>query len=194
MDGFERRREQKKQNILETALSLFMKYGVQKVSIAEIAKEADVSQVTIYNYFESKANLISIVFRFYVDQIWDEMKNLLTGDLPYKEKIQQFIAIKNFSVPSQNDKFFQDLLKDYATGKSYIEEVYQKEGLPLLMAFINEGKEKEHIDSSLSNEAILAYLHMFQEYMKRDDVAQNLLPISEDLTKLFFYGIAGKRN
>ncbi|MEJ9315183.1 TetR/AcrR family transcriptional regulator, partial [Halalkalibacterium halodurans] len=36
MDGFQRRKEQKKRDILEAALSLFMEYGLQKVSIAEI--------------------------------------------------------------------------------------------------------------------------------------------------------------
>lgn len=193
MDGFERRREKKKKDILEAALALFMKFGVQKVSVAEIAKEAKVSQVTIYNYFESKSNLTNIVFQFYVDQIWDEMKQLFTSDIPYDEKIKQLISLKDVSQPNMNHAFFQDLLKDYATGQSYVEEVYLKEGLPLLMDFVNEGKTLGYIDPTISNEAILFYLQMFQEYMRREDVAQSLLPISEDFTKLFFYGIAGQK-
>ena len=194
MDGFERRRELKKKDILEAALELFMKYGVQKVSIAEIAKEANVSQVTIYNYFDSKNNLIHFVFKFYVDQIWDEMKVLLASNLPYEDKIKQMISFeRNMANHSMNNKFFQDLLKDYATGQSYVEEVYLKEGLPLLIEFVNDGKNQGFIDPSLSNEAILFYLQMFQEYMQRDDVVHTLLPLSEDLTKLFFYGIVGKK-
>lgn len=194
MDGFERRRELKKKDILEAALELFMKYGVQKVSIAEIAKEANVSQVTIYNYFDSKNNLIHLVFKFYVDRIWDEMKVLLASNLPYEDKIKQMISFeKNMANHSMNNKFFQDLLKDYATGQSYVEEVYLKEGLPLLIEFVNDGKNQGFIDPSLSNEAILFYLQMFQEYMQRDDVVHTLLPLSEDLTKLFFYGIVGKK-
>lgn len=194
MDGFERRRELKKKDILEAALELFMKYGVQKVSIAEIAKEANVSQVTIYNYFDSKNNLIHLVFKFYVDQIWDEMKVLLASNLPYEDKIKQMISFeRNMANHSMNNKFFQDLLKDYATGQSYVEEVYLKEGLPLLIEFVNDGKNQGFIDPSLSNEAILFYLQMFQEYMQRNDVVHTLLPLSEDLTKLFFYGIVGKK-
>src|SRR5690625_976250 len=189
MNGFERRKKLKEKDILEAALSLFMRYGAQKVSVSEIAKEAQVSQVTIYNYFESKDNLIAHVIRFYVDQIWDELKMLLTSDIPYEDKIKQMISIKN--VPTTNHAFFQDLLKDYATGQSYMEKVYLKEGLPLLMDFVNEGKEQGYIDPTLSNEAILFYFQMFQEYMRREDIAQSLIPISEDLTKLFFYGIAG---
>jgi len=193
MDGFERRRKQKKKAILEAALALFMKYGAQKVSVAEIAKEANVSQVTIYNYFESKDNVIDQVIRFYVDQIWDEMKRLFRSDIPYEEKIKQMISLKNVSDPTTSPAFFEEMLKDYATGKSYVEEVYLNEGLPMLIDFVNEGKEQGYIDPSLSNEAILFYLQMFQEYMRREDVAQALLPLSEDFTKLFFYGIAGQK-
>ncbi|AXI07802.1 TetR family transcriptional regulator [Oceanobacillus zhaokaii] len=194
MDGFERRREQKKKDILRAALALFIENGVQKVSIAEIAKEAKVSQVTIYNYFDSKENLINLVFKLYVDQIWDEMKVLLSSDLPYEEKIKQMISFeKNMANQSMNNVFFQDLLEDYATGQSYVEEVYLKEGLPLLIDFVNDGKNQGYIDPTLSNEAILFYLQMFQEYLGQENVVQMVLPFSEDLTKIFFYGISGKK-
>jgi len=194
MDGFERRREQKKKDILNAALDLFIDFGVQKVSIAEIAKKANVSQVTIYNYFESKDNLIRMATRAYVDQIWEKLKHQLTSDSPFEDKIKQMISIKGVSNNTANDKFLQELMKDYAASGSYVQEVYLKEGLPLLMNFIDDGKEKGYIDSSISNEAILVYLQMFQAYMQREDIISDLLPLSEDLTRLFFYGIIGNKN
>ena len=193
MDGFEKRREQKKKDILNAALALFMKYGIQKVSITEIAKKANVSQVTIYNYFESKDNLVRLVFKFYVDEIWDEQKHLLVNDLPFNEKIKKIIFEKGIAANQISERFFQDFMKDYASGQSYVEEVYQKEALPLFIKLFNEGREQGYIDSEISNEAILFYLKMFQEYLQREDVATMTLPIAEDLTKLFFYGIAGKK-
>lgn len=193
MDGFEKRREQKKKDILNAALALFMKYGIQKVSITEIAKKANVSQVTIYNYFESKDNLVRLVFKFYVDQVWDEQKHLLVNDLPFNEKIKKIIFEKGIAANQISERFFQDFMKDYASGQSYVEEIYQKEALPLFIKLFNEGREQGYIDSEISNEAILFYLKMFQEYLQQEDVATMTLPIAEDLTKLFFYGIAGKK-
>lgn len=193
MDGFEKRREQKKRDILNAALALFMEYGLQKVSITEITKKANVSQVTIYNYFESKENLVRLVFKFYVDQIWDEQKHLLVNDLPFNEKIKKIIFEKGIAANQISERFFQDFMKDYASGQSYVEEVYQKEALPLFIKLFNEGREQGYIDSEISDEAILFYLKMFQEYLQREDVATMTLPIAEDLTKLFFYGIAGKK-
>ncbi|PAM95610.1 TetR family transcriptional regulator, partial [Flavobacterium sp. IR1] len=94
MDGFERRREQKKQQILGAALELFMEYGIQKVSISEIAKKANVSQVTIYNYFESKHNLIHEVFIYYVDQASAQFDQPVFSDIPFPEQIKKLIFNK----------------------------------------------------------------------------------------------------
>ncbi len=146
MDGFEKRREQKKRDILEAALALFMEYGIQKVSITEIAKKANVSQVTIYNYFKSKDNLVRLVFKFYVDEIWDEQKHLLVNDLPFNEKIKKIIFEKGIAANQISERFFQDFMKDYASGQSYVEEVYQKEALPLFIKLFNEGREQENKD------------------------------------------------
>ncbi|WP_326938279.1 hypothetical protein [Alkalihalobacillus alcalophilus] len=92
------------------------------------------------------------------------------------------------------EKFFQDFMLDYSNGKSYVEELYIKEGLPRLIELFNVGKEQGHIDQSISNEAMLLYLQMFKEFMQRKDIAQTLLPLTEDLTKLFFYGIVGEKD
>lgn len=193
MDGFEKRREQKKKDIVKAALALFKEFGIQKVSILEIAKKANVSQVTIYNYFESKDNLVRFVFKFYVDQIWEEQKKLLKSDLPFNEKVKKIMFEKGLAATQISEKFFQDFMKDYASGQSYVEEVYMKEALPLFITLFDEGKQQGYIDSTISNESILLYLQMFQEYLQREDIAKTILPMTEELTKLFFYGIAGKR-
>ncbi|GIN85134.1 TetR family transcriptional regulator [Heyndrickxia sporothermodurans] len=43
--------------ILKTAAQLFIENGFQKVSIDDVAKNADVTKATVYYYFESKAEL-----------------------------------------------------------------------------------------------------------------------------------------
>ncbi|MFA8439930.1 hypothetical protein [Pueribacillus sp. YX66] len=38
------------------------------------------------------------------------------------------------------------------------------------------------------------YIHALKEYLKRTDVFDKALPITEEFTKLIFCGIIGKRN
>lgn len=193
MDGFQRRREQKENAILQAALTLFMDAGVHKVSIAEIAAKANVSQVTIYKYFESKDNLTQLVLKFYVDQIWEEQKKQLNSDLPFLDKIKQITFSKSDYANQFNSQFFQYFMNDYSTGKSYVEEIYTKEAIPRMIALFNEGKEQGYIDQNMSSEAILVYMQMFKDYLQQKSVALTVLPMTEDLTKLFFYGIVGKK-
>ena len=56
MDGFERRKEQKKESIRRAALELFQSYGFDKVSLNDIARRARVSHVTIYNHLAVRKN------------------------------------------------------------------------------------------------------------------------------------------
>ncbi|MFF2089218.1 TetR/AcrR family transcriptional regulator [Paenibacillus sp. NPDC058174] len=54
-------REDKKKHILKSALPLFVANGHQATTISEIAKAAGMSKGLIYNYFESKEELYSIL-------------------------------------------------------------------------------------------------------------------------------------
>ncbi|MDL4840888.1 TetR/AcrR family transcriptional regulator [Aquibacillus rhizosphaerae] len=189
MDGFERRRKVKESNILQGALDLFMQFGVQKVSIAEIAKKANVSQVTIYNYFESKHNLTQEVLIYYLDTVWIETEQLLDSDMDFPDKIKQLIFNKKEAANQMNKDFYTYFIKEYASGITYIEELYTKKMLPRLIKLLNEGKEKGYIDSAISNEAILVYIQMLKESMQQETMSQQILPFADDITKLIFYGL-----
>ncbi|MBW8351110.1 TetR/AcrR family transcriptional regulator [Bacillus sp. IITD106] len=194
MDGFIRRKEMKKTDILNAALALFLEFGVQKVSVAEIARKAKVSQVTIYNYFESKDNLVHEVIIFYIDKEWREYEELLKSNLPFPEKIKRIIFNKKETASKIHENFYQYFMREYAAGMSYIENLYIEKTVPSFIELFNEGKEKGYIDPDLSNDAILFYIQMMKEYMQREDVYEKILPMTEDLVSLLFYGIMGKRD
>ncbi|WP_404433220.1 TetR/AcrR family transcriptional regulator [Sutcliffiella horikoshii] len=193
MDGFQRRREQKKQDILEAALALFMEYGVQKVSISEIAQKANVSQVTIYNYFESKHKLTSDVFGYYINKTSDDFEKLIHSDIPFPEKIKQIIFNKKEISKQIHEEFYHFMMKEYATEGNIIEKIYVEKALPYFAKLFEEGKEQGYVDPNLSQEAILFYVQMLKDYMQREEVYQKVLPLTEHITNIFFYGIIGKK-
>lgn len=54
MNGFAKRTQTKKQAILEATTKILLEKGYSYLKIEDVAKKANVSQVTIYNYFGSK--------------------------------------------------------------------------------------------------------------------------------------------
>jgi AcrR family transcriptional regulator len=53
----ERKKEQRRQRIADTARRLFADRGFEGVTVAEVAREANVSEGTVFNYFPTKEDL-----------------------------------------------------------------------------------------------------------------------------------------
>ena len=56
--GVEQKKEQKKEGLLEAAYQLFLEKGVNKTSVDEIVKKANVAKGTFYLYFHDKDQLL----------------------------------------------------------------------------------------------------------------------------------------
>ena len=54
----ERKKQQTRELLAETARRLFSERGFERVSVAEIARAADVSEKTVFNYFPTKEDLV----------------------------------------------------------------------------------------------------------------------------------------
>ena len=53
----ERKKQQTRQLIADTARRLFAERGFERVTVAEVARRADVSEATVFNYFPTKEDL-----------------------------------------------------------------------------------------------------------------------------------------
>jgi AcrR family transcriptional regulator len=54
----ERKKQQTRQLLTDTARRLFTERGFENVSVSEIARVADVSEATVFNYFPTKEDLV----------------------------------------------------------------------------------------------------------------------------------------
>ena len=64
----------KRQNILDTTLSLVVTQGLHATPMAQIAKDADVAAGTIYHYFSSKEKLIHELYKTIHVELEEVMK------------------------------------------------------------------------------------------------------------------------
>ena len=75
----------KDKQIIEAARKLFNKYGFKKVTMDEIAREANVTKKTVYTYFNSKEEL----FKYFINEEVRNMKKIVED------------------VENQNDDFYE---------------------------------------------------------------------------------------
>src|ERR1019366_9179781 len=71
----ERRKAQTRQRIADTALRLFTEHGFDQVTVAEVAREAEVSEATLFNYFPTKEDLVYSRMGAYEARLVDAIRN-----------------------------------------------------------------------------------------------------------------------
>jgi AcrR family transcriptional regulator len=70
----ERKKAQTRQTIADTALRLFTERGFDQVTVAEVAREAEVSEATLFNYFPTKEDLLFSRMGAYEAQLVDAVR------------------------------------------------------------------------------------------------------------------------
>jgi AcrR family transcriptional regulator len=76
----ERKKAQTRQQIFDAAHRLFKKRGFDSVTVAEIAREADVSEVTVFNYFPTKEDLFYGGMQFFEEQLIEAVRSRARGE------------------------------------------------------------------------------------------------------------------
>ena len=92
-------REGKKKLIMDTALSLFARNGFHATSISQIAQKAGISKGLLYNYFESKEELLSELFNTITEDIVNMLDPNRDNEITDEEAISfvdlYFESLKN---------------------------------------------------------------------------------------------------
>lgn len=189
MDGFQRRREAKKKTILQAAVDLFSIKGLKDTSIADIAQKAGVSQVSIYNFFESKENLAKLAFIRYMDDKMVQSEQLLNSELSFLDKFKEMTLESYKTGQSLSEEFFQSFVWSDPTIQDYYQKNYHSRGTRLFLNLIDLGKKEGFVDSDISTNVILKYIGMFKNILAQSDMSKKE---RSDFSKLFFYGILGK--
>ncbi len=78
---FEEIRESRKALIQETALELFATKGYHNTSISMIAEKAGISKGLLYNYYDSKENLLNEIINHGLDQIMNMIDPNQDGEI-----------------------------------------------------------------------------------------------------------------
>ncbi len=178
-----KRKSNKKQQIIDSGVKLFTKYGARKVTVEEICMEAGTSKMTFYKYFRNKTELVIHIKREWTDEgfkKFDEIKNL---KIPFMEKIQLMTNWKVEFASKIGSEFIRDLI-------GIEDEVEQMKARYLQN--ISDARDDGEIRKDIDLEFLWTVLAKINELYKEEiwrKLNINIGEFQRQLRTLIYYGL-----
>ena len=100
----------KHNQIMDTAKELFWKYGIKRVTVEEICREAEVSKATFYKYFSNKTGLVKQLMTRVGEEALAKYDRIWNQDIPYPEKVKGFMKLKKEQTDNMSREFYDDYM------------------------------------------------------------------------------------
>jgi len=183
-------KNQKRQDIIQAAMALFMDKGFQNTKMEDIAIDAGVGKGTLYEYFENKQDIFDEACIEYVNVIIDNIRYVSNMDDTFNNKL---LILFNGKLKMESD--FEDMsIDNILSSKNIIsEETIKKiilkisEMYGLICDIIDQGKEEGVVKKSIKSEITACMImgtmgeylrlisHKKENEIKDDDVIFDLL-------------------
>lgn len=161
----------RRKKILEAALKIFAKKGFMDAPISEISKAAGVSDVTLYDYFKNKENLLFAIPEEITRKNIEDITHALTYIKGGENKIRA-ILLGYFKLYEENPDYSSLVLLQLRVNRNFHQSAAYKlvrEPARLLLDAIREGigsgEFLEEIDPYLIRSMLLGTIeHMFTRW------------------------------
>lgn len=148
-----------KQEILQTSLKQFLKYGIREMSIQKLVAPLGISTKTVYKYFENKQQLLEDALTLYYIQQFGLMEKFNT-DMNIVSGLFDLWYIGIETECRVNKVFFHDLNYYYPELEKKVESTISRKiwkyFIELIEKGIREGIFREDINPEIALEAISA--------------------------------------
>ncbi|EGP9051755.1 TetR/AcrR family transcriptional regulator [Listeria monocytogenes] len=191
MNNYEKRTLSKETAIIEAALILFGKQGFTAVSIKDIAALADVSQVSIYNYFGSKEALIGECARVIMQDTIALAEEILASEGTFTQKLERAIQLCNTEINLSLSKFIsKEASKDQQFLILLVNNINSLKK-DIYMKYVAAGKEAQVIDNAISDEVIQLFIDAINS-LGLTVPEEELEEKQAEIIQLFLYGLIGQ--
>ena len=185
-------KEVKKLEIMKTALNLFAQNGFYTTTIADIAKEMEMSVGNMYNYFHSKESLAKELLIYTSKIFGDEIKKINDMNVSTEEKIKEIVKLY-FNMAKEEPELVDYFMRVYLSNK----EIFSNgcEGMLCVSAFVTEimiffeegvrKKELKNQDFFAAFGLFMGYIgglaFLFREGILGKDIEEYIKPVSENI-------------
>ncbi len=178
--------------ILKTSRDLFWKFGIRKVSIEEICREAGVSKMTFYRYFSNKTDLTKKVVKNLFDKILHDYRELMQKDIPFAEKVKQQLMMKFEGTNELSAELVKDIYGNPETEIYKYWKLRVDEMMEIVFDDYKNAQEMGYIRKDIKLEFLIYMSNKITE-IASDANLQKLYPTMQALimefANHFFYGL-----
>lgn len=195
MNGFEKRREEKEAQILEATFNLLNTNTSQEnITVEKIAEDAHVGKTTIFKYFDSKENLIRTVFKSYIEQMFEEARDIIYDNRPFEETLITLSQNKINYLNKITQQFYLELMS-YITEKnddelSLLMEQFTKETQNMMLDLFHRGRKEGKVALKYSDEFLINFFQALVEGLSKPYVYEKMKPYTAEWTEILIKGVA----
>lgn len=184
---------EKYKDLMKAGQEQFWKYGIKKVSIEEICREAGVSRVTFYKYFTNKENMAFTILKSLMDLSIKTYRDFMDSDIPFEEKVKKTIEMKLEFSNHMSHELLNDVLNgDFPKLLEYINKS-RETSMKMIESDYRKAQEQGEIRKDLKIELVIYFLNKMQEMVNDPALEAFYTDSGEmigDLIHFFFYGLA----
>ena len=197
----ERRVAARRTLILEAAARLFAEKGFHRTTTKDIAEAADVSEGTLYNYFENKDEMLMGIMTLLVDA--QRMDLRLTDGLPVDARHFLMAMLENRrEMVEQKGEMLQSVLSEILVNPDLRQRYYQQLTLPVLGLLTGHLQARSQmgqikpVDAALVSRILVGLTTglFVLEVLGDPKVTTEWEELSELITSILFDGIANRTN
>ena len=152
MTPFALKEDNKHRKILRAAVKVFSEKGFYNSRVADIAKEANVADGTIYLYFKNKDDILISLFEEEFGEIVSNMRQELEKERDALQKIRRF-AVLHLAIVSKQQQLAEVLGVEVRQSSKLMKEYINKpfiEYLNLIRSVVIEGQQTGLIRKDLT--------------------------------------------
>ena len=185
------------QKVVIHARQLFFKYGIHRVTVQEICKEAGVSKMTFYRLFKNKEDVAEKVLLEISERNMQSYRNIMKQDIPFAKRIQQLLDWKQEASTEISEEFIKDIINLKESSLKTHLEAYRQNSRN---EFLNDLKKAQKNGWIRKDVKLPFILYMFNDIDNklRDEtflaMYSNIKEAAMHLTKFVFYGIMPNEN
>ncbi|PKO14376.1 MAG: hypothetical protein CVU39_15180 [Chloroflexi bacterium HGW-Chloroflexi-10] len=146
----ERKKEETQKKIITTAVNLFKQYGLEAVTMEQIADVADIAKGTLYNYYPSKEAIINAFLQLTFKERNEDRLAQLRGLADTRTRLMHLFSLLIEGVQAQKEVFEVYMVYRMKQVLSFRPVEEERSGLTLLLQeIITLGRQSRELRSDL---------------------------------------------